>query len=87
MDLICATALSLACLGNSPPVDGPLGITPHVAGRFGVVSVRSGGVTVTEPFAQLRTGLTWRHELDTGARIAVTVEVVGQATGQGLRLR
>jgi hypothetical protein len=86
MDTICAALLSLACLGAAPSVDGPLGVTPHVAGRFGVVSVRSGGTTVTEPYALVRAGLTWRHELDSGARVAVSFEVVGAAP-QGLRLR
>ena len=77
MTPICATLMTLACLGPGPGTDGPLGVTPHVSGRFGVISQRVGGTTVTEPYAVLAAGLTWRHEFDNGARVAVSVSVVG----------
>ena len=87
MGPICAAMLSFACLGQGPSADGPPGLTPHVEGRFGVISVSSGGTTVTEPYGLLRAGLTWRHELDSGARVAITIDVVGRVPPQGLRLR
>jgi hypothetical protein len=80
MNPICATVLSLACMGTTPPVEGPLGLTPHVVGRFGVIAERDGaGNTRTEPYAAMRLGVTWRHQLDNGARVAVTFELEGSS--------
>jgi hypothetical protein len=74
---ICATLVTLACLGPGPGTDGPPGLTPHVAGRFGVLSESAGETRRSEPFAALRLGLTWRHQFDNGTRVALTVEAEG----------
>ncbi len=74
MNPICATLLTLSCLGSAPAVDGPPGLTPHLSGRFGVVAERSGGTTRVEPLAELRLGVTLRHQLDNGFRFALTIE-------------
>jgi hypothetical protein len=82
---LCATVMTLSCLGPGATIEGPTGLTPHAVGRFGVVAERGPGGTRIEPLAELRLGLTWRHQLDNGIGMAVTLEV--EASHLAPRLR
>ena len=75
MDPVCASILALHCL-VTPPRDEPLGFSQNVSGRFGVVVERdSTGRTAVSPANHLRYTMTWRHQLDNGARIAFSLGV------------
>lgn len=74
MSSLCAAALTLACLGTAPALDGPDGITPHVIGRFGVAAERGPEGTRTQVLGGVLVGFTWRHQTDNGTRLAFTLE-------------
>jgi len=77
MNPICASLLAIHCLSAAPAGDEPLGMSHSVAGRFGVAYEQVNGVGRTHPIAQLAYTVTWRHEFDSGARVAVSVGVEG----------
>lgn len=77
MNPICASLLSLHCLTAAPSGDEPLGISHSVSGRFGVAYESGMGQSQVTPIAHLAYTVTWRHQLDSGHRIAVSLEVEG----------
>lgn len=73
MDPLCASVLALHFL-FPPPEAEPFGLSHSVAGRLGVIHARDpAGNSRTGPVGAVHYAATWRHQFDSGARIAFSV--------------